>query len=88
MKLNKNFVLRDIAGEVMLVPIGKEAANIGGFIALNDVGALIVKKLSEGCERADLIKAVTDEFEIDESTAERDTDIFIAALNEKNIIDN
>ncbi len=86
MKLNKNFVLRDIAGEIMLVPIGEEAARIGGFIALNDVGAVIVRKLSEGCERDDLIKAITDEFEVDSETAAHDTDSFLAVLKEKGIM--
>lgn len=55
MKLNQNFVLREIAGEAMLVPTGEISAKINGFIALNEVGAVIVKKLAECCEISDIV---------------------------------
>ena len=86
MKLNPNFVLREIAGEAMLVPTGEISAKINGFIALNEVGAIIVRKLAEGCEMSDIVKAVTDEFDVDEETALRDSESFLKGLRENEVV--
>lgn len=85
MKLNKNFVLREIAGEVMLVPTGEMSAKINGFVALNGVGALIVKKLNDGAELSEIVAAVTDEFDTDTETATDDVRHFLETLVEKGI---
>lgn len=85
MKLKENFILREIAGEAMLVPTGAESARINGFISLNPVGALICKALEGGAEPDELIKAVTDQFEIDADTAERDVNAFLDKLRENGI---
>lgn len=86
MKLNQNFVLREIAGEAMLVPTGEISAKINGFIALNEVGAVIVKKLAEACEISDIVKALTDEFDVDEETALRDAESFLKGLRENEVV--
>ena len=38
MKASKEFILREIAGEHILVPIGTAAANFNGLISMNEVG--------------------------------------------------
>ena len=57
-----------------------------GFIALNEVGAVIVKKLAECCEISDIVKALTDEFDVDEETALRDAESFLKGLRENEVV--
>ena len=40
MKICKEFVLREIAGEAVLVPVGDAAKEFNGLINLNDVAAV------------------------------------------------
>ena len=49
MKIKREFVLREIAGDILLVPAGKTALDLNGMITLNAVGADIWKMLPEDC---------------------------------------
>ena len=41
MKTSNEFIMREIAGEYVLVPIGKRALTFQGLVTMNEVGALI-----------------------------------------------
>ena len=80
MKRNSDFMLRNIAGEVVLVPTGQATQQFNGLITLNEVAAFIWKNLDEAGTREQLVKMILDEFEVDQKTAEADVDGFINAL--------
>lgn len=82
MKTNPEFIARDIAGELVLVPIGTAAQNYGGLVTCNEVGAFIWKKLEVGMDMDELVSAILDEFEIDEQTARADAEEFVGKLKE------
>lgn len=82
MKTNPEFIARDIAGELVLVPIGTAAKNYGGLVTCNEVGAFIWKELENGMNMDELVSAILDEFEIDEKTAREDAEEFVAKLKE------
>ena len=86
MRINGEFVLREIAGEYILVPIGNSAMEINGMITLNEVGVFIWNKLQDECTREELLKAVLDVFEIDEEKAKSDLDEFLQQLKTANLI--
>ena len=86
MKRNSDFMLRDIAGEVVLVPTGQATQKFNGLITLNEVAAFIWKNLDEAGTREQLVKMILDEFEVDQKTAEADVDGFINALKEQEMI--
>ncbi|MBQ8619669.1 MAG: PqqD family protein [Clostridia bacterium] len=72
MRTNPDFILRQIAGENILVPCGEAAKRINGLINLNSTAAFIWKNLDE-TENLDALAAkVMEEFEVDEETAKRD----------------
>ena len=47
MKIKKGFILRKVAGPVMGVPIGGNAAKIGGLMSLNETAADIWKLIEK-----------------------------------------
>ena len=80
MKRNTNFILREIAGENILVATGEAAQIFNGMITLNDVAYFIWKNIDE-CNTVDkLIASILDEFDIDEETAKRDVQNFTTEL--------
>lgn len=80
MKANPEFISREIAGELVLVPIGSAAASCGGLITCNEVGAFIWNRIKDGCDMETLTAAITSEFETDDSTAAADAEEFIGRL--------
>jgi len=52
----------------------------GQSFVLNQTGLFIIKKLREGLSEEEVIKALTEEFEVDENTARRDFYDFVEQL--------
>ena len=88
MKLKDGFVLREIAGSFMVVPvgkrtqevpgvIGKRTQEVPGVIALTESGALLWKKLEQGADEKDLVAALLDEYEVSEEQAAADVASFV-----------
>lgn len=86
MKRNTDFMLRDIAGEVILVPTGAATQQFNGMITLNEVAAFIWKNLDESQSREILVDKIMDEFEVDRETATRDVIGFVSALYERGLV--
>ena len=49
MKVKDGFLLRQVAGAWMAVPVGERLAQVRGLISLNETGASIWRLLEEGC---------------------------------------
>lgn len=80
MKRNKDFILRNIAGENILVATGEAAQIFNGMITLNDVASFIWSNIDE-CETVEnLIDSILKEFDIDRETAKKDVEGFTTEL--------
>lgn len=86
MKTNKDFILREIVGECVLVPTGKATQDINGMIHLTPTAAFIWEKYDECENLEEIVKSVLDEFEVDEDTATRDVYGFTEVLYKENIV--
>ena len=64
MKIKSGFVIREIAGQYMAVPVGERVNDLHGMIALNETGAFIWKLLEDEKTEEDLARALTEEYEV------------------------
>ena len=86
MNLNKDFILRNIAGESILVATGSATQDFNGMITLNEVATFILENIDE-CETEEvLVEKVLEEFEIDEETAKNDVREFLDQATKLGII--
>ena len=69
MKIIKEFILRNIAGECVLVPTGATTQEFNGLITLSDTGKFIWEHLETVDSFDELIALMLEEYEIDEETA-------------------
>ena len=81
MKLKNGFVLKEIAGECVVVAIDS-ALNLDGMITLNETAKTIWLRLCDGAERAELISALTGEYDVSSELAAEAVDKFVAKLEE------
>lgn len=87
MKINLEFVTREVAGEYLLVPVGKTTLNLNGIMTLNEVGAFLWEKLPQAADEAALVDAVLAEYEAERPEVEQDVSEFLSKLRELKIID-
>ena len=87
MKIKEDFVLREVADSYVVVPVNKLTLDFNGIINLNETGAFLFEKLQNGCKKADLLKAMLDEYEVSEEKASADPDIFIQKLSEADVLE-
>lgn len=87
MKIKEGFVLRQVGGRNIVVATGKASADFNGMIRINDVGALIWSKLSEGADEETLVQAVVEKYEVDTETAKRDVSKFVNNLSEAGFLE-
>ena len=88
MKLKEGFLLREVAGSNIVVPVGKAELDFGGMLTLNPVGAFIWNQLSEDTTEEKIVRAVLDAYEIDEATARRDTHAFLEKMGGKGLLED
>lgn len=86
MKASDQFILRQIAGDSILIPAGEAALSVKGLIALSESGALLFRKLKDGCSREDLVAALTAEYEVSQEEAARDTEAFLDQMRQLNML--
>ena len=58
MKINENFVLKSIAGEAVVMPVGEAVNKINGMIKLNPTAEIMWKALETEATIEDVISAV------------------------------
>ena len=86
MRVEKEFVLREIAGDYIIIPTGKTVLEFNGLVTVNEVGVLLWKMLQEEVTFEDLVKGVLEEYDVDEDTARADIQAFLDKLIENGIL--
>ena len=80
MKINENFVLREVADSWVVIPIGEKSVDFNGMMNLNETGVLLWRELEKGAEKEELVAAITAEYDVSEEVAAGDIDEFIEVL--------
>lgn len=87
MKLKKGFILREVAGETIVIPSGNDL-DLNMMITLNDTGKFIWERLEKGILLDDLVDAVFDEYEVTRERAKEAVCAFVAKLNDNGFLEN
>lgn len=86
MEIKLDFVLREIAGDLLLVPAGKTALDLNGMITLNEVGGEIWKMLPQVTDEEELIFRLLEEYDVEEAVLRKDVEAFLGELRALNIL--
>lgn len=89
MKISSNYVIREIAGDYIIVPIGQAVFDFQGLITVNEIGAFIWKLLQENDLTLNEIEtAIKDEYEVEPSIVKKDVIDFLNQLIKYRILLN
>ena len=81
MKLKDGFILREIAGQIVVLPSGSDL-DLNMMITLNDSGKFIWSMLEKECDEATIVTAILKEYDVARTTAEAAVAGFVGKLNE------
>ncbi|MFH1141860.1 MAG: PqqD family protein [Chloroflexota bacterium] len=81
-----NIVCRNIGGELILVPISREAGDMACFYTLNSVGARIWELLDGKRPVADIAGTIVEEYEVDLEGARKDSMDFLRRMEEMGVV--
>ena len=87
MKIKEGFILRQVADNWVVLPVGQASVNFNGMISLNESGALLWRTLEQGGDRTALAEALLGEYEVEKEEALADVDAFLAALTKAGCIE-
>ena len=86
MKIKKEFILREIVGDIVLVPINKSTSKFDGLITMNEIGKFIWENIESAKDEEELLQRILDEYEVDKDVAKADLDEFLGKLKAVDII--
>ncbi len=87
MKIKDGFMLREVAGSYVVVPVGKRADEFNGMVHLNETGAFFWKIAEKGCTREELIREGLNTYEADEGLITKDVDKFVDILKTNDLFE-
>ena len=82
----EDVVLREVAGEVFLVPIRQHLADMGELFVLNPVGEWVWQHLDGTRDVGELARGVCARFEVGEEQARADVQEFLLELEEAHLL--
>ena len=86
MNIKKELIKRSIAGETVLVPVGRTVYEANGLFVLNELGDFLWERLPEAENEEQLLASILEEYEVDEQTARRDLLAFLDKLKQMEIL--
>lgn len=87
MKIKEGYMLREVAGNSVVVPVGAASLDFNGIITLNEVGAFLWEALLEDKEEQQLVALVVDTYDVSEDTAGKDIHEFLGKLKEASLLE-
>lgn len=86
MKIKSNLMLREIAGQWIVVPLGERTVEFNAIMSLSESGAELWRLLEQGAQEPDLLAMLLREFDVAEDIAAADLKEFLSTLNEKGLL--
>lgn len=86
MKLKHSFVIREVAGETLLIPSGRTALDLNGMLTLNELGTEIYRMLPEVENEQEIVARILQSYDAERAEVEADVAAFLGRLRALGIL--
>ena len=87
MRFKKEYKVRSVAGENVVIMQGRYGSDVTRVISLNDTSLLLWNKLQgEEFDLGRVVELLLENYEVDEATATKDAEAWITKLKECSLI--
>lgn len=87
MKVKNGFIVRQIAGQNVAVPVGQASKDFHGMIKLNESGLLIWKCLEKDTDEDAIVSAMLEKYDVTAEQARLDVHAFTEVLRNAGILE-
>jgi len=87
MKIKSDYLLREVAGNYVIVGVGAKSIDFNGIININETGAFIWKQLENDTNAEAVANAIAEEYNVDADVALKDVTAFIEKLKGAELIE-
>lgn len=87
MKIKDSFILRNIAGNNVVLPMGASSESFSGMMTLNETGVFLWNTLKKDITMDVLVNALLSEYNVSAAEAKEDAEAFVATLRGAGVLD-
>ena len=87
MKIKEDYMYKCIAGQDIVIPVGKAGVNGNSLMTLKGIGAYIYQILVNGATEEEIVSKVLNDYDVDEQTAKHDVRAFIDKLRSLDMLE-
>ena len=87
MKIKEGFLLRQFGDDYIVVAVGEDSGDFNKLITLNSVGAFIYENLRTETAYEEVLKIITDKYDVEENLAKADLDVFLNNVKKAGLLD-
>ena len=87
MKIKKGFEIKEIADSFVAIPTQDNVVDFSSIIMLNETSAFLWLRLENDTTEDELLKALLEEYDVDEKTACEDIAKFVAELKNAGLLE-
>ena len=86
MKMKSGFVMREVAGQYVVIAIGEASKTFHGMIKLNSTGKDIWEGLEKGLEEQQIVDLLMDKYQVSQEQVREDVQEFLKQMKEVGIL--
>ena len=86
MKRKDSFLMQNVAGEYLLVPLGSQVLDMNGILTLNPVAACLWELLAQDSSVDELAAAVSERFDVESDRALADVQTFLDEMVRRGLL--
>lgn len=89
MKIKSGFMLREVAGQWVVIPLGERVVQVNGILTISSSGAILWKALESGEQSLEALAEILlrEYSDVDEETVLADVKAFVEQLSSKGLLE-
>lgn len=87
MKIKDTFILRNVAGNNIVLPVGASSDAFSGMMTLNESGVFLWNSLKKDTDMDGLINAMLSEYNVSADQAKQDVEEFVKSLRSAGVLE-
>jgi myo-inositol-1-phosphate synthase len=88
LKIKDGFILKEVAGSFIVVPVGDNLVDFSEMITLNETGAFLWEALQSKKTTEQLVDEMVGEYDVSKHIAKADVEDFIELLKREKLLED
>ncbi len=87
MKIKNTFILRNVAGNNVVLPMGASTEAFSGMMTLNETGAFLWNNMQKDITMDELVNVLLSEYNVSATEAKEDAEAFVNTLRTAGVLE-